>query len=61
MDVHTVTIEERSVPDPGSEEVLVRTARTLLSTDTEPSDRAPELYADLLADSSEAIGIVLEW
>ena len=34
-DVETVTIEERSVPDPGPEEVLVRSARTLVSTGTE--------------------------
>jgi 2-desacetyl-2-hydroxyethyl bacteriochlorophyllide A dehydrogenase len=34
-DVETVTIEGRSVPDPGPEEVLVRSARTLVSTGTE--------------------------
>ena len=34
-DVETVTIEERSVPDQGPEEVLVRSARTLVSTGTE--------------------------
>lgn len=32
-----------------------------MSTDTEPSYRTPERYADLLADRSEAIGVVLEW
>lgn len=28
---------------------------------TEPFDRAPALYADLLEDRSEAMGVVLEW
>ena len=32
-----------------------------LVSHTEPFDRAPELYADLLADRSEAMGVVLEW
>ena len=34
-DVETVTVEERSVPEPGPEEVLVRSSRTLVSTGTE--------------------------
>ncbi|WP_435320911.1 zinc-dependent alcohol dehydrogenase [Haloarchaeobius sp. TZWSO28] len=34
-DVETVTIEERPVPDPGPNEVLIQTARTLVSTGTE--------------------------
>ena len=32
-----------------------------LVSHTEPSDRAPELYADLLADRSGAMGVVFEW
>lgn len=34
-DVETVAVEERPVPEPGPEEVLVRTTRTLVSTGTE--------------------------
>lgn len=34
-DVETVTVEDRTVPDPGPDQVLIRTDRTLVSTGTE--------------------------
>ncbi|WP_198667985.1 zinc-binding alcohol dehydrogenase [Saliphagus sp. LR7] len=34
-DVATVTVEDRPIPDPGTEQVLIRSDRTLVSTGTE--------------------------
>ena len=55
-----VVLEEREKPSPQPGELLIQTRRTLL-THREPFTEACRLYAMLLQDRSQAMGVLLTW